>query len=176
MELDSRNVETVLLATSLLLLLALAGAVALSAPVGAPTPAALALVDDDGRAADYPTSLAVGERGETVVEVTNHAAEERTYTVVVTYEGRSVTVDTVTVSADSRHRIPVSFTADGPPGRKRLAVALWTGESSVGEPDLTARVWVTVSEETDTGGDEPLDPRTGPHDRREPVPLARAGP
>ncbi|WP_440991964.1 DUF1616 domain-containing protein [Haloarchaeobius baliensis] len=142
---DRTHVEAVLLATSLFLLLATASAIALVQPVGPDRPTELALVDDTGTAAGYPTELAVGEAGQTVVEITNNADEQRRYTVVATFDDESVSSGTVTVGAGSQRRFPVSFTPDGPPGRYRFAVRLWTGTDTTGPPDLEVRLWVTVT-------------------------------
>lgn len=144
---DRTDLEAVLLATSLFLLVATAGAVALVQPVGPDTPTELALVDESGAAADYPTTLVVGETGETVVEVTNNADQPRRYTLVVTFDGRAVSSGTVTVEGESTRRFPVSFDAQGPAGRQQFLVRLWTGDERTGPPDRSVRLWVNVTED-----------------------------
>ncbi|MFD1647722.1 DUF1616 domain-containing protein [Haloarchaeobius litoreus] len=146
---DRTHVEAVLLATSLFLLLATASAIALVQPVGPDRPTELALVDDQGTAAGYPTELAVGEEGRTVVQITNNVDESRRYTVVTTLDGRTVSSGTVTVDAGSQRRFPVSITPEGPPGRQRFLVRLWTGDETTGQPDLSVRIWVNVTESSD---------------------------
>lgn len=146
MSYDRTHVEAVLLATSLFILLATAGAIALAPPDEDATTTELALVDEDGTASGYPTTLAVGETGRTVVAVTNNADEARQFTVVATFDGTTVSSGTVTVAANSRRAFPVAFTADGPAGRKPFVVRLWTGTDTEGPPDRRVQLWVTVGE------------------------------
>jgi uncharacterized membrane protein len=102
------------------------------------------VLDDDGDAEGYPTNLTVGETGRVIVGVSNHEHDDRTYTVAVVLEDRTLENRTLTVRDERTADFQVDFSASQP-GRKRLVFLLYEGEETTGEPYRKLRLWLDIS-------------------------------
>lgn len=104
------------------------------------------ILGPDGVAADYPTELEPGGSGTVIVGISNHEHEDRTYRMVVTWNG-STTVDrTVRVQDEETRELTLNLTAPATPGRYRVRFELYKSGSSSGDPDQWLRLWVDVEE------------------------------
>jgi uncharacterized membrane protein len=98
----------------------------------------------DGTASDYPTDLSVGGSGTVIVGVTNHEHEAVNYAVVMTMDGETVKERSVRLEDEETWEGELSFTAREP-GRQRLRLELYRGESTSGEPYRSLRLWLSVT-------------------------------
>lgn len=98
----------------------------------------------DGTASDYPTNLSVGESGTVIVGVTNHEHEAVSYTVVMTIGDETIRERPVRLADEETWEGELSFTAQEP-GRQRLRLELYRGESTSGEPYRSLRLWLSVT-------------------------------
>ncbi|MFC7081424.1 DUF1616 domain-containing protein [Halorussus caseinilyticus] len=134
-----------------LLALALVASVlgAMAVAVSPPTPTEpyteFYVLDDDGDAEGYPTNLTVGQSGTVIVGISNHEHRDRTYTVALALENRTLTSRTVPVESERTKELSVSFSPTDP-GRKTLYFRLYRGDNASGPPYRRLRLLLNVTE------------------------------
>lgn len=145
------------LVTRVLAVLLVAAALAVAALAVSPAQpqpgTAFYLLNEDGVAADYPSSLSVGESATVRIGITNHRRAPRTFRVDATLGNRTVDGYRVEVGSGETVERNVSFTPQRT-GQLRFRARLFEGGDDT--PTKTLRLWVTV-EAADTGSPEPSD-------------------
>ncbi|WP_251328868.1 DUF1616 domain-containing protein [Haloplanus pelagicus] len=141
-----RDVATLVVAAALLVGLAGVVYVALTPQQATDPYTEFYVLGDDGRAADYPTNLTVGERATVTVGVVNHERRQVTYTLLVRTDDRTLVTRQLAVDRDERREETVSYSFDRS-GRVRVQFHLYRGTDagSGAEPYRRLRLWTNVS-------------------------------
>lgn len=100
----------------------------------------------NGTASDYPDNLTVGETATVRIGVGNFENGRRAYTLVVRTNETTLVTRDIVLGPGERWEEPASFAFDSP-GRKRLRLELYGGQSTDGEPYRSLRLYVEVSPE-----------------------------
>lgn len=107
------------------------------------------ILDEAGKAADYPTSLSIGEEGEVIVGVVNREYENISYLFRAETENRTIGEKEIELAHNETLEFPFtfSFTASEK-GRKKLKFVLFKGNQSEGigaaEPYRELHLWIDV--------------------------------
>lgn len=67
------------------------------------------LLGPNGKAADYPSSLSVGQNASVVIGIVNHEHQKVDYNLVVTSNGNIISEQKLTVNSDNKVEIPYNF-------------------------------------------------------------------
>jgi len=118
--------------------------VAVSPPTPTPSYTEFYVLNDAGSAEKYPTNLTVGETGRVLVGISNHEHADRTYTVALVLENRTLASRVVSVESERTTELSFSFSASEP-GVQRLRFLLYEGRERSGEPYRRLRLWLNVS-------------------------------
>nr|QNO53224.1 hypothetical protein HNLOENAD_00024 [Methanosarcinales archaeon ANME-1 ERB6] len=100
-----------------------------------------------GKAADYPTDLSAGEKGEVIVGVVNHEYENVSYLFRVMLENRTIGERSFQLAHNETLEFPFMFTVEEK-GRKKLEFILF--EEGQGEDEGAAmpyrelHLWINV--------------------------------
>lgn len=103
------------------------------------------VLGEDGKAANYPKNLSVGETGTVVVGIENHEHRRMTYTMVVSFGHDTVATRTLEIAAERGWTDNVTFTASTP-GTHKLSFNLYEGGEPGGSenPYRSLRLWIRV--------------------------------
>jgi uncharacterized membrane protein len=104
------------------------------------------VLGSNGTASDYPENVTVGERATVRVGVGNSESRRQTYTLVVRTNETTFLTREITLEREEQWEEPVSFSFDSP-GRKRLQLELYLGETTEGDPYRSLRLFVEVTPE-----------------------------
>lgn len=96
-----------------------------------------------GKAAEYPTSLSVGEIGEVLVGVVNHEYEDVSYLFRVEIDNRSIGEKRLQLAHNETLEFPFMFTAEGI-GRKKLEFKLFK-ENKTNESYRDLHLWIDIN-------------------------------
>ncbi len=96
-----------------------------------------------GKAADYPTSLSVGEKGEVIVGVVNHEYEDVSYLFRAEIENRSIGEKRLQLVHNETLEFPFLFTAEEV-GRKKLEFKLFK-ENITNESYRDLHLWLDIN-------------------------------
>ncbi|HCP60766.1 MAG TPA: hypothetical protein DIT43_04380 [Dehalococcoidia bacterium] len=98
----------------------------------------------EGKAADYPRELAVGERAEVIVGIVNHEDEVVSYRVEVRIGGvGNDELGPVVLEYEQEWEGAVSFAPDKAGDNQKVEFVLYKGEEV--EPYLMLHLWIDVS-------------------------------
>lgn len=95
-----------------------------------------------GKAADYPTSLSVGEKGEVIVGVVNHEYEDVSYLFRAEIENRSIGKKRLQLVHNETQEFHFVFTADEI-GRKKLEFKLFK-DNITNESYRDLHLWIDI--------------------------------
>jgi len=103
------------------------------------------VLNPDGEASDYPTSLSVDENGTVLIGLSNAEGEQRAYTIVLQLDEERIGSRNVTVRDGETWERNLSF-APRSSGTKQLQILLYDGlrNSDLSEPRQQLRLWVEV--------------------------------
>jgi uncharacterized membrane protein len=96
-----------------------------------------------GKAADYPTSLCVGEKGEVIVGVVNHEYEDVSYLFRAEIENRSIGEKRLQLAHNETLEFPFLFTAEEI-GKKKLEFILFK-ENITNESYRDLHLWMDIN-------------------------------
>ncbi len=82
------------------------------------------ILDENGKAINYPSNLNPGEKGNLTVVVVNREYTESSYLVKIMQGNQLVKEENITLNNGERKEIPFEFTV-GPPGQNRLDFQLY---------------------------------------------------
>jgi uncharacterized membrane protein len=102
------------------------------------------ILGPSGKAADYPTDLSVGERGEVIVGVVNHEYETVSYLFRAEIENRPIGEKSFQLAHNETLEFPFVFTVEEE-GRKKLEFLLFRGNQTE-EPYRELHLWIDVIE------------------------------
>jgi uncharacterized membrane protein len=100
----------------------------------------------NGTASDYPENVTVGETATVRVGIGNSESRRQTYTLVIRTNETTFLTREITLDREEQWEEPVSFSFDSP-GRKRLRLELYLGETTDGDPYRNLRLFVEVRPE-----------------------------
>jgi uncharacterized membrane protein len=96
-----------------------------------------------GKAAEYPTSLSVGEIGEVLVGVVNHEYEDVSYLFRAEMDNRSIGEKRLQLAHNETLEFPFVFTAEEI-GRKKLEFKLFK-ENKTNESYRDLHLWMDIN-------------------------------
>jgi len=109
------------------------------------------ILGPSGKAADYPTSLSVGEKGEVIVGVVNHEYENVSYLFRAEIENRTIGEKKFQLTHNETLEFPFVFTvtaSQDEKGRKKLEFILFKEGQGEGEsaamPYRNLHLWINV--------------------------------
>ena len=104
------------------------------------------MLGEEGKAADYPGELAVGEEGRVLVGIVNQEGETMSYWVEVRIDGvKSNEVGPIVLGDEQKWEEIVSFTPDRAGDSQKVEFLLYMNEGS--EPYLKPlHLWIDVKE------------------------------
>jgi len=107
------------------------------------------VLNPDGEASDYPTSLSVDENGTVLIGLSNAEGEQRAYTIVLQLDEERIGSRNVTVRDGETWERNLSF-APRSSGTKQLQILLYDGETTgeSREPRQRLQLWVEVKNGT----------------------------
>ena len=100
----------------------------------------------NGTASDYPENVTVGETATVRVGIGNSESRRQTYTLVIRTNETTFLTREITLDREEQWEEPVSFSFDSP-GRKRLRLELYLGETTDGDPYRNLQLFVEVRPE-----------------------------
>jgi uncharacterized membrane protein len=101
------------------------------------------ILGENGKAADYPTNMTVGETGNVTIGIVNHEYRTVDYTLVVESNNTTLMEKNVTLDKGAKVEIPYNFTV-GSAGQKEIKFLLYKlPDNETSYRDL--HLWVTVS-------------------------------
>lgn len=99
----------------------------------------------DGKSADYPSELNLGEEGKVVVGITNHEREETTYRVEVIINGqKSGEIESIKLVDKQKWETMINFFPETSGENQRIGFVLYKDEDLI--PYLELYLLVTVVE------------------------------
>jgi uncharacterized membrane protein len=101
------------------------------------------VLGQNGTASDYPDNVTVGEEATVQVGVANFESRELTYTLIVRSDETTFETRRITLAPDTRWEESVTVAFETP-GRQRLRLELYRGETAAGEPYRSLRLFVEV--------------------------------
>jgi uncharacterized membrane protein len=96
-----------------------------------------------GKAAEYPTSLSVGEIGEVIVGVVNHEYEDVSYLFRAEIDNRSIGEKRLQLAHNETLEFPFVFTTEEI-GRKKLEFKLFK-ENKTNETYRDLHLWIDIN-------------------------------
>lgn len=99
------------------------------------------IIGPSGKAADYPTSLSVGEKGEVIVGVVNHEYEPVSYLFRVEIEKRTIGEKSFQLAHNETLEFPFMFTASEK-GKKKLEFLLF--KEGAATPYRNLHHWIDI--------------------------------
>ena len=99
------------------------------------------ILGPSGKAADYPTSLSVGEKGEVIVGVVNHEYEPVSYMFRVEIENRTIGEKSFQLAHNETLEFPFMFTASEK-GKKKLEFLLF--KEGAATPYRNLHLWIDI--------------------------------
>jgi len=101
------------------------------------------LLGSNGKIADYPTNLTVGETGKLIIGVVNHEYETVNYTVEVRLDNETITtINGIKLSHEEKWEQNYTFSPEKTGERMKLEFLLYRQDSS--EPYRSLHLWITV--------------------------------
>jgi uncharacterized membrane protein len=145
-ETDTETVLTKVLGVTLVVALLVVIVFAI-APIGTgDTYTEFYVLGPNGTASDYPENVTVGETATVRVGIGNSESRRQTYTLVIRTNETTFLTREITLDRADQGEEPVSFSFDSP-GRKRLRLELYLGETTDGDPYRNLRLFVEVRPE-----------------------------
>jgi uncharacterized membrane protein len=145
-ETDTETVLTKVLGVTLVVALLVVIVFAI-APIGTgDTYTEFYVLGPNGTASDYPENVTVGETATVRVGIGNSESRRQTYTLVIRTNETTFLTREITLDREEQWEEPVSFSFDSP-GRKRLRLELYLGETTDGDPYRNLRLFVEVRPE-----------------------------
>jgi uncharacterized membrane protein len=145
-ETDTETVLTKVLGVTLVVALLVIIVFAI-APIGTgDTYTEFYVLGPNGTASDYPENVTVGETATVRVGIGNSESRRQTYTLVIRTNETTFLTREITLDREEQWEEPVSFSFDSP-GRKRLRLELYLGETTDGDPYRNLRLFVEVRPE-----------------------------
>ena len=145
-ETDTETVLTKVLSVTLVVALLVVIVFAI-APIGTgDTYTEFYVLGPNGTASDYPENVTVGETATVRVGIGNSESRRQTYTLVIRTNETTFLTREITLDREEQWEEPVSFSFDSP-GRKRLRLELYLGETTDGDPYRNLRLFVEVRPE-----------------------------
>ena len=145
-ETDTETVLTNVLGVTLVVALLVVIVFAI-APIGTgDTYTEFYVLGPNGTASDYPENVTVGETATVRVGIGNSESRRQTYTLVIRTNETTFLTREITLDREEQWEEPVSVSFDSP-GRKRLRLELYLGETTDGDPYRNLRLVVEVRPE-----------------------------
>ena len=145
-ETDTETVLTKVLGVTLVVALLVVIVFAI-APIGTgDTYTEFYVLGPNGTASDYPENVTVGETATVRVGIGNSESRRQTYTLEIRTNETTFLTREITLDREEQWEEPVSFSFDSP-GRKRLRLELYLGETTDGDPYRNLRLFVEVRPE-----------------------------
>jgi uncharacterized membrane protein len=97
----------------------------------------------NGKLADYPLNLALGQNGTIILGITNHEYENVTYKIVIKLENQTLTtIDNIQLTHEANWSQNYTFTPDKTGSQMKLGFQLY--KENTDEPYRSLQLWVTV--------------------------------
>ncbi|MCW3994539.1 MAG: DUF1616 domain-containing protein [Candidatus Bathyarchaeota archaeon] len=101
------------------------------------------LLGSNGKLADYPTNMTLGENGTVTIGITNHEYQNVTYKVIISLDNQTLeTINGIQLSHQANWTQNYTFTPDKIGERMKLEFNLYKDASI--EPYRNLQLWVTV--------------------------------
>lgn len=102
------------------------------------------VLNEEGKASDYPSGLKIGETGSVIIGIINHEREDANYVVEIRIDNESVDMlDPIILTNDEKRETLVTFTPQKTGDRQKVEFLLFKGEST--EPYNRLHLWVDVN-------------------------------
>ena len=107
------------------------------------------ILGEEGKAADYPTSLSAGEEGKVIVGVVNHEYKNVLYMLRVEIENKTIAEREIQLAHNETLEVPFTFTfTESEKGKKKLEFFLFKENETEGlgaaEPYRELHLWIDV--------------------------------
>lgn len=83
------------------------------------------ILGPNGKAADYPTNLTVGQNGNVIIGIVNHEAAAVDYGLIVKFNNQILRNDTIFLKDKEKKEIPFTFTASNTGQNQTLEFLLY---------------------------------------------------
>ncbi len=101
------------------------------------------VLGSNGKLADYPVNLMLGENGTVVLGITNHEYENLTYRIVICLENQPLeAIDEIQLSHEMNWSQNYTFTPKETGEKTKLAFELY--KQNIDEPYRSLQLWITV--------------------------------
>lgn len=101
------------------------------------------LLGSNGKIADYPTNLMLGENGTVILGIVNHEYENVTYRIVISLDNSTIgTLNNITLSNEMTWEQNYTFTPQKTGDKMNLGFELY--KEGLDEPYSNLQLWITV--------------------------------